>query len=262
MARAALCGALIAPLAGCGAGGWFSDGPPSAEGVDGREGAAKTFSDVQLSGALLADDAFAERARPTDTAVGLFNKSFGRGDWGSCARGKDANEELLGLRGASAQQVLAFDAGADEGGGGADEGAGGADEAGGGAGELGSVSDQTAAPRPPVSQRLVSLRPAEAGRYLELQRRLGELCPTTMEDTEAAPITRHHSVKKLPRIGDEAILETSRIPGSNEYDHRPQYTAEVRVGGVLVTVSAGTDEGRTVEAAAKAVDRVRAELYG
>ncbi|MGH4035424.1 hypothetical protein ACQB60_41705 [Actinomycetota bacterium Odt1-20B] len=246
-ACAALCGALIAPLAGCGAGGWLSDGPPSAEGVDGRAGAAQTFGDGQLEGALLADDAFAERARPTDIAVGLFGKSLGRGDWGSCARGKDANGELYDMRGASAQQVLVFDGGAGEGGagadeadGGADETGGGADEAGGGAGELGSASEQAAASRPPVSRRLVSLSPADAGRYLQLQSKPRYLCPDVTEDTEAAPITRHHSVGQLPRIGDEATLETSRVLGGDEHDGTPTHTAEVRVGGVLVTVSAGT----------------------
>lgn len=228
---------LLMLIAGCG-GGSKEDAkasptpkPTTAAGVDGDTDPGRLFTAAELKAALLPAEAIGAKATAGESTVGDFVQRRGGGDWGDCDAGNDERRELARTRGASAGRTVSPFPGA--------------------------VYEEN----PHVSERLVSMSSARASRYLELRRKLHDDCPVVTVDTEAAPVEEHHQAWKLSNLGDEAILETHRITGAEEYDDRPYYEIEVRVGGVLVLVGAGPDKDLTLSSAAKAVERVRAELY-
>ncbi|TGB08909.1 hypothetical protein [Streptomyces sp. MZ04] len=228
--------ALVMLLAGCGesadSGERTPTERPTAAGADGRADPGKVFTEAELTAALLPAKAIGEKARASETSLGLFDLRFGGGDWGNaCEPPSRARVELGRLRGTSAENTVRPDPRA--------------------------VSDGD----PYVSQRLVSMPAERAGRYLVLRKQLHDSCSSVVVDTEAAPVTEKHTAQKLPDLGDDALLETLRTTGGDEYDGTPHYEVEARVGGVLVIVSAAADKELTLSAAAKAVRRVRTELY-
>ncbi|MEV8016319.1 hypothetical protein AB0O76_08250 [Streptomyces sp. NPDC086554] len=234
--RGAGCAAvLLMLLSGCGDGGQKADGPPKREttaaGADGHADPGKVFTDAELKAALLPAKAIGPRAKKPEITLGLFNRQFGSGDWSACEPGDGTRAELAQMRGASAEQWVRPD------------------------------PDKISEGDPYVYERLVSMPAERAGHYLDLRRQLHEACPRVTVDTEAAPVDEHHEARDLPDLGDEAVLETTRTTGGDEYDGTPHYEAEVRVGGVLVIVGAGTDKDLTIASAAQAVVRVRTELY-
>ncbi|MEV0318668.1 hypothetical protein ACIBKX_19540 [Streptomyces sp. NPDC050658] len=236
--RGAGCAAvLLLALAGCGDGGQEAQeapkrAPTAAAGVDGDVDPGKVFTDAELKAALLPARAVGPKAEAIEAGVGRFNQHYGGGDWGACDRGAKARAELFAMRGSSAGHMIR--------------------------GFPGAVADDG---DPFVTQSLVSMPTGRAERYVELRRQLHTACPGVTVDTEAAPVEEHREARELPDLGDEAILETTRTTGGDEYDGTPHYEVEARVGGVLVIVGAGTDKDLTVSSAAKAVQRVRAELY-
>ncbi|MFH8488551.1 hypothetical protein [Streptomyces longisporoflavus] len=236
--RVAGCAALLlALLTGCGDGGAKAETKPArppatAAGVDGDVDPGKVFTDAELKAALLPAKAIGARARAYDVMSGPSNPYQGGGDWGSCEPGKEAHEQLLRLRGPSASHTVRPFPGA--------------------------VEDE----HPYVHESLLSMTAEQAGRRIELRRQLNKACPRVTVDTDAAPVEEHHVAERLPDLGDEALLETSRIEGGDGYDGSlPRYDVEVRVGGVLVRVSAGTDKDLTLTSAARAAARVRTELH-
>ncbi|MGW0903652.1 hypothetical protein [Streptomyces sp. NPDC002853] len=204
----------------------------TAAGVDGDAGPGKVFTDAELMAALLPAKAVGPRAEALDAATGSYDQHYGGGDWGTCESGAKASRELSGMRGASAGQAIR--------------------------GFPGAMADKG---DPFVTQSLVSMPHARAERHVALRRQLIKACPAVTVDTEAAPVEEHHVVEELADLGDEAILETTRHEGGDEYDGTPYYKAEVRVGGVLVLVDAGTDKDLTLSSATKAAARVRTQLY-
>lgn len=232
---------LLMLLAGCGSGcgsGSKADAkaspapePTTAADVDGDTDPGRRFTAAELKAALLPAAAIGPKATAGETVLGPFERHYVGGDWGTCEPGSNETRELARTRGASAGRTVSPFPGA--------------------------VYEEN----PHVSESLASMSPAQASRYLELRRKLHDDCPVVTVDTEAAPVEEHHQAWKLPNLGDEAILETHRTTGGEEYDDRPYYEIEVRVGGVLVLVGAGPDKDLTLSSAAKAVERVRAELY-
>ncbi|MEU4997182.1 hypothetical protein [Streptomyces sp. NPDC021622] len=239
--RGAGCAAvLVMVLTGCGGDGGTADAkatstpkPSTAPGVDGEVDAAKVFTDAELKAALLPAKAVGPKAEALNASVGRFNQHYGGGDWSACERGGKARVELFEMRGSSAGHMIR--------------------------GFPGAMADEG---DPFVTQSLVSMPVGQAGRHVELRRQLHKVCPSVTVDTEAAPVAEHHILEDLPDLGDEAILETTRTTGGDEYDgETPHYKAEVRVGGVLVLVDAGSDKDLTISSAAQAAARVRTELY-
>jgi hypothetical protein len=227
---------LLVLLAACGDGGSGARGDgggkrPSASGVDGTVDPAKVFTDTELGAALLPAGAVGKGAKATETSLGLFDQGYGGGDWSACAAGRDARGELARMRGSSAERTVRPDPGA--------------------------VGDDD----PFVHERLVSMPAERAGRYLELRRELHQACGRVTVDTEGAPVQEHHEARPLPGLGDEAVLETTRTTGGDEYDGSAHYEVELRVGGVLVIVGAGTDRALTLSSAAQAAQRVGKDLY-
>lgn len=228
---------LLVLLTGCGGAGdeakpkpTRTPKPTTAAGVDGEADPREVFTDAELKAALLPAKAVGGKAKAYGDSAGPFNPLYG-GDWGSCAPGREAREQLAGFRGASAgQTVRPFP---------------------------GAVEDE----HPFVHETLLSIPAERAERHIALRGKLNEACPSVTVDTEAAPVEEHHVAEELPDLGDDALLETTRITGGDEYDGTPRYKAEVRVGGVLVMVSAGTDKDLTITSAAQAAARVRTELY-
>ncbi|MFG2519375.1 hypothetical protein [Streptomyces sp. NPDC048527] len=235
--RGTACAAvLLVLLAGCGDGGSGARGDggskqPSASGVDGTADPAKVFTDAELGAALLPAGAVAKGAKATETSLGLFDQGYGGGDWSACAAGRDARGELVRMRGPSAERTVRPDPEA--------------------------VGDDD----PFVHERLVSMPAERAGRYLALRRELHKVCGRVTVDTEGAPVQQHHEARPLPDLGDEAVLETTRTTGGDEYDGSAHYEVELRVGGVLVIVGAGTDRALTLSSAAGAAQRVGKDLY-
>ncbi|MGW7077551.1 hypothetical protein [Streptomyces sp. NPDC054866] len=230
---------LLMLLTGCGGEGSTAETKPTrtpksttAAGVDGDVDPGKIFTDAELKSALLPAKAIGARARAYDVTSGPSNPYQGGGDWGACAAGEEVHEQLLRLRGPSASHtVRPFPE---------------------------AVEDEN----PYVHASLLSMTAERAGRHIELRRQLNKACPRVTVDTDAAPVEEHHVAERLPDLGDEALLETSRIVGGDEYDGgRPRYDVEVRVGGVLVRVTAGTDKKLTLTSAAQAAARVRTELH-
>ncbi|MGB8938633.1 MAG: hypothetical protein WCD21_00075 [Streptomyces sp.] len=239
--RVAGCAAvLLMMLTGCGDGGQEATAsgtrtpkPTTAAGVDGEADPRKLFTDAELKAALLPAKAVGARADALNATTGLSNQHYGGGDWGTCDPGRKASRELSALRGASAGHTIRPFPGAM-----ADEG------------------------DPFVSQSLVSMRAGRAGRHVELRRQLHQACPRVTVDTDGAPVVEHHTAEKLPGLGDEAILETTRTEGDDEHDGETlYYKVEARVGGVLVLVDAGPHKDLAISSAAKAAARVRTELY-
>lgn len=206
-----------------------SGSPSTAPGVDGEADPDRAFAEADLKAALLPAAAFGERAKVTDTHVGLFGESGG-GDWTQCVPADALVEEKNGFEGASAQQVVHLTPGVEDG--------------------------------PVVTVQLVSMPTGDTERYLEIRRLLHESCPEVTVDTEAAPVQEHHHARDIARLGDEALLEVSRLTGGDEYDGTRSYTVDVRVGGVLAIVESGADKDTGVSVAAQAARRIRAELYG
>lgn len=229
---------LLMLLTGCGEGAEKAEAEPTrtpkpstAPGVDGDADPGEVFTDAELKAALLPAQAIGEKARAYDISAGRYNPLHGGGDWTGCDPGRETREQLAGLRGTSAgQTVRPFP---------------------------GAVEDE----HPFVHQTLLSMPAERAGLHIELRRRLNEACPRVTVDTDAAPVEEHHAAERLPGLGDEAILETTRTTGGDEYDAAPRHKVEVRVGGVLVLVDAGTDEDLAITSAAKAAARVRTELH-
>ncbi|MEV8317465.1 hypothetical protein AB0Q95_25185 [Streptomyces sp. NPDC059900] len=200
-------------------------------GVDGRADPRKVFTEAELKAALLPAKEVGPKARAYDVTTGLSGLHYADGDWGSCAPGKEAREELARLRGNSAgQTVRPFP---------------------------GAIEDED----PFVHVSLVSMPVERAKRHVALRRQLNDACPRVTVDTEAAPVEEHHTAGKLADLGDEAIVESTRTTGGDEYDGIARHKVEVRVGGVLVLVNAGTDKDVAVLAAAKAAAHVRTDLY-
>ncbi|MCX4669840.1 hypothetical protein OG453_24675 [Streptomyces sp. NBC_01381] len=237
--RGAGCAAvLLMVLTGCGDDGGTADAkatstpkPTTAPGVDGEVDAGKVFTDAELKAALLPAKAVGKKARASEATLGFFDLHRGGGDWGTCEPATKLLGELRRMQGASAGHTLRP--------------------------LPGPVSDGD----PFVSESLISMPAEQASRYLDLRRQLHDGCPVVTVDTEAAPVDEHHQAWKWPDMGDEAVLETLRYTGGDEYDGTPYYTIEMRVGGVLVLVDGGTDKALTISSAAKAAERVRRELY-
>lgn len=230
---------LLLLLTGCGEGGEQAEAKPArtpkpttAAGVDGEADPGKAFTDTELAAALLPAKAVGPKAKALNATKGLHKQPYGGGDWGACEPGKKASTELFEMRGTSAGHMIS--------------------------GFPGAVADEG---DPFVTQSLVSMRAGQAARHIELRRQLHKACPAVTVDTDAAPVVEHHVVEDLPDIGDEAILETTRHEGGDDYDGTPYYKAEVRVGDVLVRVDAGTDKDLTISSVAQAAARVRTELY-
>ncbi|MFD0061630.1 hypothetical protein [Streptomyces sp. NPDC056690] len=243
--RGAGCAAVLLMLvAGCGGTGDSGSGQrgeggsgggsrqPSASGVDGTADPAKVFTGAELGAALLPPEAVGKDAKALELYLGLFDQHSGGGDWSACAAGREARGELWRMRGASADRTFRPDPAA------------------------------TGEDDPFVYERLVSMPAARAGRYLELRRELHDACGRVTVDTDGAPVEEHHEVRPLPDLGDEAVLETTRTTGGDEYDGSAHYEVELRVGGVLVIVGAGTDRDLTLSSAAEAARRVGKDLYG
>ncbi|TLS41055.1 hypothetical protein FE633_38310 [Streptomyces montanus] len=203
--------------------------PSTAPGVDGEADPDRVFTEARLKAALLPAEAFGERARVAATDLGPFGP-YGHGDWGGCEPAEDLVEEQNGVDGASAMQTVRF----------------------------GPDTEDAQV----ITVQLVSMPAARTARYLEIQRRLRELCPEVTVDTEAAPVQEHHETQEIAALGDEAMLDILRVTGGDEYDGSPSYAVDVRVGGVLAIVNAGGDRGTAVSLAARATQRIRAELYG
>ncbi|MGW7066502.1 hypothetical protein ACWGII_05095 [Streptomyces sp. NPDC054855] len=237
--RGAGCAAVVLMLlTGCGEGGEKAETKPArppatAAGVDGDVDPGKVFTDAELKAALLPAKAVGARAKVVNGTTGGFNQHYGGGDWGGCEAGRGASAELSGMRGTSAgHMILPFP---------------------------GAIADEG---DPVLSQTLVSMPDARAERHVELRRQLHKVCPSVTVDTEAAPVVEHHVAEDLPGIGDEAILESTRYEGGDDYDEETRYyKAEVRVGGVLVLVDAGPHKDLVISSAAKAAGRVRTGLY-
>ncbi|MFB6676022.1 hypothetical protein ACFCWG_27070 [Streptomyces sp. NPDC056390] len=242
--RGAGCAAVLLMLvAGCGNGGAGGDGgsgqrgeggskQSSASGVDGTADPAKVFTGAELGAALLPAEAVGKGTKALEVYLGLFDQGSGGGDWSTCVAGRDAHGELWRMRGASAERTFRPDPAA--------------------------VGEDD----PFVYERLVSMPAGRAGRYLELRRELHEACGRVTVDTDGALAEEHHEVRPLPDLGDEAVLETTRTTGGDEYDGSAHYVVELRVGGVLVIVGAGTDMDLTLSSAAEAARRVGKDLYG
>lgn len=206
-----------------------SPSPSTAAGVDGEVDPERVFTESELKAALLPGEAFGRGARVTATDLGLFGR-YGGGDWSSCAAGDDLRAEMRGFEGSSAQRTVRL----------------------GGASEDGPV----------VTVRLVSLPGGRAERYLRIRRLLNETCPDVTVDTEAAPVEEHHKARELHALGDEALSESTRRTGGDEYDGDPTYVVHVRVGGVLAVVTSGGDSDTGIRLAGRAAERVRVGLYG
>lgn len=209
-----------------------SDGPSAvsstAPGVDGEADSDRVFTEAELKAALLPAGAFGGRAEVAEVHLGGFGR-FGGGDWGQCEAADELREKLAEFQGASAQQVV----------------------------HLGPEAE----PGGIVTVQLVSMPAARAERYLEIRHRLNESCPEVTVDTEAAPAQEHHEAHEVPALGDETLLEISRLTGGDEYDGSPTYTVDVRVGGVLAIVVADDDRDAAVSLAARAAQWVRSDLY-
>ncbi|MBA2808611.1 hypothetical protein E0500_014695 [Streptomyces sp. KM273126] len=203
--------------------------PSTAPGVDGEADPDRIFTEARLKAALLPAEAFGERVKVTATDLAPFGP-YGHGDWGGCEPAEDLLEELNGFDGASAMQTVRF----------------------------GPVTEDAQV----ITVQLVSMPAARAVRYFEIQRRLREICPEVTVDTEAAPVQEHHETQEIAALGDEAMLDILRVTGGDEYDGSPSYAVDVRVGGVLAMVKAGADRGTAISLAARATQRIRAELYG
>ncbi|MEW2394490.1 hypothetical protein [Streptomyces sp. NPDC046862] len=206
-----------------------SGAPSTAPGVDGKADPDRVFTEARLQDALLSAEAFGERAKVTGTDLGTFGP-YGHGDWGGCEPAEDLVEEQNGFDGASAMQTV----------------------------RLGPVTEDAQW----ITVQLVSMPAARTVRYLEIQRRLRELCPEVTVDTDAAPVQEHHHTREIAALGDEAMVDILRVTGGDEYDGSPSYAVDVRVGGVLAIVNAGGDRDTAVSLAAKATQRIRTELYG
>ncbi|HCA86608.1 MAG TPA: hypothetical protein DEQ61_14615 [Streptomyces sp.] len=209
--------------------GEASAAPSTAPGVDGEADPDRLFTAAELTAALPPAGAFGGDAKVTATTQAPFGP-YGHGDWSGCEPAGDLREELTGFEGAGVTRTVRIGPAVEEG--------------------------------PVVTVQLVSMPSARTERYLEIQRRLRELCPETLVDTEAAPVLEHHEIQEIPSLGDEAQLEILRVTGGDEYDGTPAHGVAVRIGGVLAMVRAGDDEDTTVSLAARAAQRVRAELYG
>ncbi|MFE0374849.1 hypothetical protein ACFW1M_04525 [Streptomyces inhibens] len=233
---------LTSLLSGCGstqaaadperpaASGAPSGAPSTAPGVDGKADPDRVFTEADLEAALLPAGAFGGRAKVAGTDLGGFGR-YGGGDWTGCEPGGDLREELTGFEGASAQQTVSLAPAAGHG-------------------------------RRTVTVQLVSMPARRSERYLEVRRLLHETCPEVDVDTEAAPVQEHHVAREITALGDQALCEISRTTGGDEYDGAPSYAVDVRVGGVLALVTAGGDKTTGVSLAARAAQRIRAELYG
>ncbi|MFG2502419.1 hypothetical protein ACGFSB_29930 [Streptomyces sp. NPDC048441] len=239
--RVAGCAAvLLMLLTGCGEGGSEAEAKPTrtpkptaAPGVDGDADPGTVFTAAELTAALLPAKAVGPKAKALNATSGVDGRLYGGGDWGACAPGKKASTELFEMRGTTAGHMISPFPGA-------------------------NADDED----PVLSQTLVSMPDARAERHVELRRQLHKACPSVTVDTDAAPVVEHHAVEDLPDIGDEAILESKRYEGGDDYDAATRYyKAEVRVGGVLVLVDAGPHKDLTISSAAKAAARVRTELY-
>ncbi|MGP3999230.1 hypothetical protein [Streptomyces sp. 8N706] len=209
-----------------------SGAPSTAPGVDGEADPDRVFTEADLKAALLPAEAFGRRARVTGTDLGLFGR-YGGGDWSQCEPADDLREELRGFAGAGAQQTVRLAPAAEHG--------------------------------PIVTVQLVSMAAERTERYLEVRRRLHETCADVTVDTEAAPVLEHHEARDIAGLGDEALLEISRLTGGDEYDGTPSYAVDVRVGGVLAIVRVGgdkVDKDTGLSLATRTAQRIRTELYG
>ncbi|MFC0600305.1 hypothetical protein [Streptomyces palmae] len=210
------------------ASGHPSDTPVTAPGVDGDSDPGRLFTERELKAALPPAKVLGGQAEVTEVSTGLFGR-YGGGDWSQCGPAADLRRELSGFQAASAQQTVRL----------------------AGAGE----------DRPTATVQLVSMPAARAERYLEVRRRLHEVCPQVTVDTEAAPVQEHHEAQEVTALGDEALLEVSRLTGGDEYDGAPSYTVDVRVGGVLAIVSPEGDRQTGISLAARTAAHLRTELY-
>ena len=240
--RVAGCAALLLMLLTACGGGENQEKMPDAKpvpttkraaavGVDGDADPRKVFTDAELKAALLSAKDVGTKAKAYDVTTGPFDPPSGGGDWGSCAPGKDAREELARMRGSSASHTVRPFPGA--------------------------VEDKD----PFVHVRLVSMPAERAERHIALRRQLNDACPRVLVDTDAAPVKEHHTAGRLPGVGDDALVETTRTTGGDEYDGTPRHKIEVRVGGVLVMVDAGVDKDLGIATAAKAAAKVQKDLY-
>ncbi|UUU32411.1 hypothetical protein JIX56_22290 [Streptomyces sp. CA-210063] len=231
--RAVLLAALLSGCGGAEVPPGATSGPSgaasTAPGVDGEADVERVFTEGELKAALPPAEVLGRGAEVTRTDLGLFGR-YGGGEWTSCAAGNGPRVEMRGFEGASAQQTVRL----------------------AGAAENSRV----------VTVQLVSMSAGRAERYLEVRHRLNQACPDVTVDTEAAPVQEHHEAREIAGLGDAALLESTRRTGGDEYDGTPSYAVHVRVGGVLAIVTSGGDKETSITLAARATERVRAELYG
>lgn len=83
-------------------------------------------------------------------------------------------------------------------------------------------------------QWLASLPVASARDYMRLEQDIMRHCPSFASDADAGTAHHDYSVEPLEGLGDEAYLEIHETEHGGSV--RTEYTAHVRVGGVLVSV--------------------------
>ncbi|MWA15695.1 hypothetical protein [Streptomyces sp. BA2] len=210
-------------------------GPATASGRDAVAGPQRVFTGEELKKAILPDSAFGRHLTGGDGFAMAFESTpeQRKGRWQYCILG-DENPAWLGTatyRGTEAaahtQRVI------------------------GNEGEAVAV------------QWLASLPVASARDYMRLEQDIRRHCRSFSSDMEAGTAGEEYSVEPLEGLGDEAYLEIHEI--SYEGDVRTEYTAHVRIGGVLVAVTgvAGmADRDDTVRWTAHLAREVGSTLYG
>ncbi|MGW7087328.1 hypothetical protein ACWGH2_28060 [Streptomyces sp. NPDC054871] len=210
-------------------------GPATAPGRDAVAGPQRVFTGEELKKAILPGSTFGRHLTGGDEFTMAFESTLEqrKGRWQYCLNG-DETPAWLGTatyRGTEAaahtQRVI------------------------GNEGEAVAV------------QWLASLPVASARDYMRLEQDIRRHCRSFSSDMEAGTAGEGYSVEPLEGLGDEAYLEIHEI--KYEGDVRTEYTAHVRVGGVLVAVTgvAGiADRDDTIRWTAHLAREVGSTLYG
>ncbi|MER5256944.1 hypothetical protein [Streptomyces sp. NPDC002855] len=112
-------------------------------------------------------------------------------------------------------------------------------------------------------QRLVSLPVASARDHMRVEQDIMRHCPSFSSDMEAGSAQEEYAVEPLEELGDEAYLVIHKI--RYEGDVRTEYSAHIRVGGVLASVigvAGMADREDTVRWAAQLARETGSALYG
>ncbi|MFC8130669.1 hypothetical protein [Streptomyces sp. NPDC057302] len=210
-------------------------GPVTAPGRDTVAQPQRVFTETELEKTLLPDSTFGRRLKRGDEFTTPFESTHDqrREHWRYCLRG-DEDPAWLGPathRGTvSVAHTLRV---------------------------IGNEGEAVAV------QQLVSLPVASARDHLRVEQDIMRHCPSFTSDMEAGTAGEDYSVEPLEGLGDEAFLEIHET----EYEGsvRTEYTAHVRVGGVLVSVAGVggiADRDDTVRWTAHLARGVGSTLYG